>query len=262
MAGINKQVETQNEEATKKQEAINKTSDAGVDPLDAFMAGIDAELNQQKSSSGKTSKTAFVPEHMDADDGVDEMQAQLNALREYGGHISANATSKEMKQAEREAERASTSRKGRWQVKYDSDGNAIVPNEKEVPTLLALDHSTIRYEPFEKKFYSQHPDVDRLSQDEVAAFRSKHSIKVSGGTAGAKIRPISSFDQAGFESLLRKRIESVGYTTPTPIQCQVLPVIMSGHDVIGIAKTGSGKTLAFVWPVLVHCIAQRELEVC
>ena len=39
-----------------------------------------------------------------------------------------------------------------------------------------------------------------------------------------------------------------------------MPVALSGRDIIGIAKTGSGKTAAFVWPMLVHCIAQSELK--
>jgi superfamily II DNA/RNA helicase len=39
---------------------------------------------------------------------------------------------------------------------------------------------------------------------------------------------------------------------PTPIQSQSFPIIMRGHDFIGIAETGSGKTLAFVLPAFIH----------
>jgi hypothetical protein len=52
-------------------------------------------------------------------------------------------------------------------------------------------------------------------------------------------------------------IKRHGWATPTSIQAQAIPAIMSGRDVIGVAKTGSGKTLAFLlpmfrrtWPVL------------
>ncbi len=47
-------------------------------------------------------------------------------------------------------------------------------------------------------------------------------------------------------------IDRLGYEKPTPIQMQALPVIMSGRDVIGVAKTGSGKTMAFLLPMFRH----------
>ena len=50
------------------------------------------------------------------------------------------------------------------------------------------------------------------------------------------------------------------FKKPTPIQAQAIPVIMSGRDMIGIAKTGSGKTLAFLIPMLRHILDQPELE--
>ena len=45
-------------------------------------------------------------------------------------------------------------------------------------------------------------------------------------------------------------IKNLGYVSPTPIQAQAVPAIMSGRDVIGVAKTGSGKTIAFALPIL------------
>lgn len=47
---------------------------------------------------------------------------------------------------------------------------------------------------------------------------------------------------------------------PTPIQAQAIPAIMSGRDVIGVAKTGSGKTIAFLLPMFRHIKDQRPLE--
>ncbi|MFZ1922979.1 MAG: DEAD/DEAH box helicase [Xanthobacteraceae bacterium] len=51
------------------------------------------------------------------------------------------------------------------------------------------------------------------------------------------------------------------YVTPTPIQAQTIPTVMSGRDVIGIAQTGTGKTAAFALPIL-HGLADttRPLE--
>jgi ATP-dependent RNA helicase DDX46/PRP5 len=50
------------------------------------------------------------------------------------------------------------------------------------------------------------------------------------------------------------------YDKPTPIQAQALPIILSGRDMIGIAKTGSGKTLAFLLPLFRHIKDQPPLE--
>ena len=50
------------------------------------------------------------------------------------------------------------------------------------------------------------------------------------------------------------------FESPTPIQAQAIPAIMSGRDLIGIAKTGSGKTLAFLLPMFRHILDQAELD--
>ena len=50
------------------------------------------------------------------------------------------------------------------------------------------------------------------------------------------------------------------FEKPTPIQCQAIPCVMSGRDIMGIAKTGSGKTIAFLLPMFRHIMDQPELE--
>ena len=45
-------------------------------------------------------------------------------------------------------------------------------------------------------------------------------------------------------------IVASGYTVPTPIQAQAIPVAVSGRDVLGIAQTGTGKTASFVLPMI------------
>ena len=43
---------------------------------------------------------------------------------------------------------------------------------------------------------------------------------------------------------------AAGYTVPTPIQAQAIPVVLEGRDILGLAQTGTGKTAAFVLPIL------------
>lgn len=60
----------------------------------------------------------------------------------------------------------------------------------------------------------------------------------------------SSFEALKLNRQLLNAIEEAGYQNPTPIQEQGIPLILSGHDVLGIAQTGTGKTAAFVLPLL------------
>lgn len=59
-----------------------------------------------------------------------------------------------------------------------------------------------------------------------------------------------SFDTLPFSPFLQETIRTVGYTTPTPIQADSIPLILEGRDLIGLAQTGTGKTAAFVLPLL------------
>jgi ATP-dependent RNA helicase RhlE len=59
-----------------------------------------------------------------------------------------------------------------------------------------------------------------------------------------------NFSELGLDLKLVSRCESLGYTQPTPIQEQAIPVILTGRDLIGCAATGTGKTAAFLLPVL------------
>lgn len=79
-------------------------------------------------------------------------------------------------------------------------------------------------------------------------------------TGYAPPRPCVSFAHFGFEKQLLAVIQKSEFTKPTPIQSQAVPTVLSGRDVIGIAKTGSGKTAAFLWPLLVHAMDQPELK--
>ncbi|MEL7667946.1 MAG: DEAD/DEAH box helicase [Actinomycetota bacterium] len=59
-----------------------------------------------------------------------------------------------------------------------------------------------------------------------------------------------SFDNLGLSPRLLEAVASMGYTSPTPIQRDAIPVVLEGRDVVGCAQTGTGKTAAFVLPLM------------
>jgi ATP-dependent RNA helicase RhlE len=59
-----------------------------------------------------------------------------------------------------------------------------------------------------------------------------------------------TFKELNLSSEILKALDETGYTTPTPIQAQAIPVVLEGKDVLGCAQTGTGKTAAFVIPML------------
>jgi ATP-dependent RNA helicase RhlE len=58
------------------------------------------------------------------------------------------------------------------------------------------------------------------------------------------------FEQLGLIEPIMKALKTEGYTNPTPIQQQSIPVVLEGKDLLGCAQTGTGKTAAFAIPIL------------
>lgn len=73
---------------------------------------------------------------------------------------------------------------------------------------------------------------------------------------------MQSFPDLGLGQNLLKAIENLGFTTPTPIQSQAIPILLSGNrDFIGLAQTGTGKTAAFGLPILaLNDFSSRETQ--
>ncbi|WP_142416485.1 DEAD/DEAH box helicase [Bartonella massiliensis] len=69
------------------------------------------------------------------------------------------------------------------------------------------------------------------------------------------IKKEDTFTKLGLTALLVKNLHSAGISKPKPIQEQAIPVMLKGHDILGIAQTGSGKTLAFGLPILSQILA-------
>lgn len=59
-----------------------------------------------------------------------------------------------------------------------------------------------------------------------------------------------TFEQLALSEPIRKALEQTGYTIPTPIQFEAIPVVLDGYDLLGCAQTGTGKTAAFSIPII------------
>ncbi|NHA15936.1 DEAD/DEAH box helicase [Thioalkalivibrio sp. XN279] len=68
-----------------------------------------------------------------------------------------------------------------------------------------------------------------------------------------------SFDSLGLQAELLRAVGEEGYSTPTPIQSQAIPVVLEGRDVLAGAQTGTGKTAAFTLPMLQR-LAREPVE--
>jgi ATP-dependent RNA helicase RhlE len=62
----------------------------------------------------------------------------------------------------------------------------------------------------------------------------------------------NKFEQFKLNRQLLNAIEEAGYTEPTPIQEQAIPLALAGQDILGIAQTGTGKTAAYTLPLLMR----------
>jgi len=66
-----------------------------------------------------------------------------------------------------------------------------------------------------------------------------------------------SFNDLGLRAELVRAVSEKGYSTPTPIQTQAIPLILEGRDLMGSAQTGTGKTAGFTLPLLQRLAATR-----
>jgi len=111
--------------------------------------------------------------------------------------------------------------------------------------------------PIIKDFYKEHPEVTMMTDQEVEDFRmSKNNIMIKyidENNVKPLPKPVLKFSHAfGDYPEIIEEIQKQQFETPSPVQCQAWPIIMSGHDLIAIAQTGTGKTLAFLLPAFIH----------
>ncbi|GAA6232910.1 probable ATP-dependent RNA helicase DDX59 [Lates japonicus] len=101
--------------------------------------------------------------------------------------------------------------------------------------------------------YSYREDrfISGLTDEQVQRIKQELGIETQGRDVR---RPIVEFEHCGFPATLSGNLKKAGYEVPTPVQMQMVPVGLSGRDVIASADTGSGKTVAFLLPVVVRAL--------
>ena len=235
------------DEEDEQQAAVkNESAEEEIDPLDAFMEGIQQEVKRDEKKNKNSQKPAAKKEAIRYDidqEDVEESYYKYMEENPTAGLGTLPSTGDDENEDEI--------------MDYDADGNPIYKKTKYIDPLPPVDHSQIVYPSFSKNFYIEHEDIAKLGYLQVKDLRTKLNVKVMGAKAP---KPISSFAHFNFDEQLMKIIRKCEYTQPTPIQAQGVPVVLSGRDLIGIAKTGSGKTAAFIWPLLVHIMDQPDLK--
>jgi ATP-dependent RNA helicase DDX46/PRP5 len=195
-----------------------------LDPLDAFMSdltAIPAKPGRQTNGPTAKSKRQQEPEAIYSDDDVD-----VTAIDEDNPDSIMNAANEKIRKKKR-----------------------------DIPT---VNHAKMTYEPYRRSFYSEPANMADWTEEEVLNLRHElDGIKVRGVDVP---KPVQNWAQCGLGVQTLDVIQKLGYEFPTSIQAQAIPAIMSGRDVIGVAKTGSGKTVAFLLPMLRHIKDQRPLE--
>lgn len=224
------------EDARDKEKKELNEPEEEIDPLDAFMQEVDKEVRKVNQLSNPVQKSG---QGVVIVTGVAKKTTEKNK----GELIEQNQDGLEYSSEE--------------ELEDIKDTAAILAN-KHRKELAKIDHSEVDYAPFRKNFYVEVPELARMTTKEVEKYREElEGIQVKGKGCP---KPIKTWAHCGVSKKELDVLKKLGFEKPTPIQCQAIPAIMSGRDLIGIAKTGSGKTLAFILPMFRHILDQPSLE--
>ncbi|PNF43480.1 putative ATP-dependent RNA helicase DDX46 [Cryptotermes secundus] len=235
------------EEEDKQDNKENKDEiiEEEVDPLDAFMQGVQEEVRKVNKIDGKKTdgKPGTAVNSNSSGVVIVTGVAKKKVDKKKGELIEQNQDGLEYSSEEEEE---------------DLNATAAGIANKQKKELAKVDHSNMQYTPFRKNFYVEVPEIARMTAEEVEAYKEElEGIRVKGKGCP---KPIKTWAQCGVSKKELDVLKKQSYEKPTPIQVQAIPAIMSGRDLIGIAKTGSGKTLAFLLPMLRHIMDQPPLE--
>lgn len=108
-----------------------------------------------------------------------------------------------------------------------------------------------------KQFFGKRQGLNDQSNIDV----SRYVRKAVETVTEKEYVPKNSFSELNISQQLKTNILNRGYTIPTPIQDQAIPVILEGKDLLGIANTGTGKTAAFLIPLIEKVLKDKNEKV-
>lgn len=100
--------------------------------------------------------------------------------------------------------------------------------------------------PKKQKIFDEAKQI-ALEQEKINEYRNKQNIKIIGRHVPD---PVKSFTDMDLKTKIFENLRLCGYSEPTPIQQQAIPIMMAGRQIMALAPTGSGKTLCFLLPIL------------
>ncbi len=98
--------------------------------------------------------------------------------------------------------------------------------------------------------------VKRMSELNIPTTVSDASVAPAESVTPPATLP--RFEDFGLAPPILKALADQGYTTPTPIQAQAIPIVLQGRDVMGAAQTGTGKTAGFSLPIIQQLLPQAS----
>ncbi|KAH9212585.1 Pre-mRNA-processing ATP-dependent RNA helicase prp5 [Leptodontidium sp. 2 PMI_412] len=234
-----------NKEADATEESAEKSMDANGDVKMEEIAAVQPE-----------------PMAVEEDDEIDPLEAFMEQMGDpFAAPKTTNTFNKSKSKSQKQQPEALFGDDDVDLKAVEADPDDIlaiaskVRKKKELPT---INYAKLNLDPVRKNFYSEPAELADMTEAELADLRLElDGIKVSGKDVP---KPVQKWSQCGLNVQSLEVIRKLGYERPTAIQMQAVPAIMSGRDVIGVAKTGSGKTIAFLLPMFRHIRDQRPLE--
>ncbi|KPI99883.1 putative ATP-dependent RNA helicase DDX46 [Papilio xuthus] len=222
-----------------------KEEEDEIDPLDAYMQEVQQEVRKVNQ--------------------MDQSRGLLSVPTAGGGTGVVILTGTAKKKVAEQKNKGELIEQNQDGLEYSSEEEtedikdaAATLASKQRKELAKVDHASLHYMPYRKAFYTEVSELSRMTPEEVEAYRTElEGIRVKGKGCP---KPIRTWAHCGISKKEMDILKKLNFEKPTPIQAQAIPAIMSGRDLIGIAKTGSGKTLAFILPMFRHVLDQPALE--
>ncbi len=98
----------------------------------------------------------------------------------------------------------------------------------------------------------------KLNKQTIHPSRFINRDTVAASTAADDYVPTHQFADFAINDTIKQNLTAIGFTSPSAIQDQTIPLALEGKDVIGLANTGTGKTAAFLLPLLTHLAKHRD----